>query len=43
MNRVKNLEVKIDEKVDNKKFDNEIASIRDLIGNMDDDNKKKPI
>lgn len=41
MNKIKDLENKVNEKVDCETFDNEIASLRDMIGNMEpsDDNK----
>jgi hypothetical protein len=43
MKRVKILEEKIDTKVDCDAFDNEIASIRELIGNIESDGNNQPI
>jgi hypothetical protein len=45
MNKIKDLESKVNEKVDCDTFDNEIASIRDMIGNMEpsDENKQQAI
>jgi hypothetical protein len=41
--RISELEKSVDTKVDQNEFDNEIALIRSMIGNLDQDDKKKPI
>jgi hypothetical protein len=41
--RISELEKSVDTKVDQNEFDNEIALIRSMIGNLDQDEKKKPV